>query len=594
MLAPHGLTIRYWTAMGQNIYSLLREDVDEFWLYYRNIIRMSAQYTLRQLLGVALALMPMFLVMVVFGAWLESIWNKGAIMTIIPENAVELIVPMNGDSTSPRARGEGSHHLSESPLGVTLVLNGGHTHELENPRAKYVLRATDSVTDFLYSALGFTVISVGQSSNLNGHPAVIVRARNNDRNPFWPYLSDLEFVFFLSFSLSSIVLMLHKKKYANPAGEASYDMSWIDYILTGIATRYTGAMCAIGNWESRIMSGRLSKIEIVKPIFITGLARAGTTVLLETLNRMNSVASHRYRDFPFIMTPIFWNRVVSLLSTKQAPIERPHRDGIQITRESPDAFEEPMWKHFFPFLHDPEALHQLNENNGNGEFEGFYRDHIRKIMSIRKGSRYLSKGNYNVTRIEYICRIFPDAKFIIPIRHPLHHVESLVRQNKIFSAYSKENRHVAEYLEAVGHYEFGPQRKPICVTRDGGKRTLSAWAEGDDCLGYAIQWAEVYKFVADLHEKRRDLIENMMVVRYEDLCSDPEGAIGRILRFADLERETSSGGKSHNIKPPSRALELDEKQITSVWAAVEAVARLYGYTRNVAELDTLSITTLAG
>jgi len=79
-------------------------------------------------------------------------------------------------------------------------------------------------------------------------------------------------------------------------------------------------------------------------------------------------------------------------------------------------------------------------------------------MIIRKGERYLSKGNYNITRFEYICSIFRDAKFIVPIRHPLFHIDSLVRQHKLFLGYSQGNQQVPEYLKAVGHYEFGPQR----------------------------------------------------------------------------------------------------------------------------------------
>jgi len=39
---------------------------------------------------------------------------------------------------------------------------------------------------------------------------------------------------------------------------------------------------------------------LVRPIFITSLPRAGTTLLLEVLARVVSVATHTYRDMPFV------------------------------------------------------------------------------------------------------------------------------------------------------------------------------------------------------------------------------------------------------------------------------------------------------
>ena len=55
------------------------------------------------------------------------------------------------------------------------------------------------------------------------------------------------------------------------------------------------------------MSRRLDAIPIDRPIFVTGLARSGTTILLTVLSRSAGVATHRYRDFPFLDIPLLWN-----------------------------------------------------------------------------------------------------------------------------------------------------------------------------------------------------------------------------------------------------------------------------------------------
>src|SRR3546814_14155500 len=87
-----------------------------------------------------------------------------------------------------------------------------------------------------------------------------------------------------------------------------------------------------------------------------------------------------------------------------------------ITPDSPEAFEEVLWMAFFPDLHDPTASSVLDERTDNAAFESFYRDHIRKLLRVRGGRRYLSKGNYSVTRLEYLLKVFPDARFILPVQ----------------------------------------------------------------------------------------------------------------------------------------------------------------------------------
>jgi hypothetical protein len=171
-------------------------------------------------------------------------------------------------------------------------------------------------------------------------------------------------------------------------------------------------------------------------------------------------------------------------------------------------------------------------------------------------------------------------------------VESLVRQHRIFKDYAKQNPQVPEYLKSVGHYEFGPQRVPICLTREGGYRIVSAWENGDDHLGYAIQWAEIYSFIARLLAERADLAERILVIRYEDLCSDPRKEIQRILKFSELNRLSSDSNRVQKIRPPSRPMDLSQRQIEVCWKTVEDVASIYGYTINPDEMDAFCMSSL--
>lgn len=329
--------------------------------------------------------------------------------------------------------------------------------------------------------------------------------------------------------------------------------------------------------ESRVLRRRLETVRIDRPVFVTGLARSGTTMLLELLAQADDVATHRYRDFPFLMTPYFWNRYVDVFGVRGDAAPRPHQDGIQISPESPEAFEEPLWQQFFPHAHRPTDSHVLTSDNRSVEFDDVFVEHLRKLLLLRGATRYVSKGNYNVTRIAYLASLFPDARFVVPIRHPVTHVASLVRQHQLFSEYAEQDPRVPEYLKAAGHYEFGPQRVPISV--DGsGEQVLAAWEAGDENGGYALQWAAVYRYVQELLTNSPELNERVVVVRYEDLCDEPRRELARILQQTELETEgTGLLERLDHIQRSTRHGGNDDPHADDVWRITEPVASAYGY-----------------
>lgn len=307
-----------------------------------------------------------------------------------------------------------------------------------------------------------------------------------------------------------------------------------DYFLCRLAAGAPGALKMIGDMETDLLGSKLASIPIDRPVFVTGLARSGTTILLDLLSKLEPVGTHRYRDFPFLFSPWWWNACSDRLGKVENPVERPHRDRIRITRESPDAFEEPIWRYFFPFVSEPLGLHVLDAEPRNERFDEFFADHLRKVLLLRGKTRYVSKGNYNITRIGYLARLFPDARFVIPIRDPVRHVASLVRQHRLFSQYSDEDPRVPKYLAAAGHFEFGPHRLPISVDLDETARILDAWSAGDDAVGYAVTWRAVYG-LADRMRADPSLHDRIKLVRFEDLCRRPSETFADLLRFCGLE-----------------------------------------------------------
>jgi hypothetical protein len=362
----------------------------------------------------------------------------------------------------------------------------------------------------------------------------------------------------------------------------------VDFYLTCFARRVPGVLKLLGDLETDLLRSRLDEIALDRPVFITGLARSGTTILLNVFSSLPNVGTHRYRDFPFLFVPYAWNQFQDRMTKTEESVERPHKDRIRITKDSPEAFEEPIWMHFFPFVHDPAARHVLTEADDNPQFNAFYVEHLRKVLLLRGKGCYVSKGNYNLARLKYIAHLLPEARFVIPIRHPLSHVNSLVRQHRLFTHYSEEDGRVPEYMRAAGHYEFGPQRVSINLDEESPPYILEAWAKGQDDLGYAVMWRSVYTHVRRFARGESALGERIRIVRYEDFCADPAAVLSGLFEFCEFtEGVNELLGTLPEISAPESDLDcLPEMHRDRVWRETAEIAESFGYQRDLAHLGT--------
>lgn len=308
---------------------------------------------------------------------------------------------------------------------------------------------------------------------------------------------------------------------------------WMDR-LGGFIERHPALWIKLGSLETHLVASSLAHVRVERPIYVTGLARSGTTILLEILARHPEVATHRYRDFPMLFTPYAWNRWLELVPRKEeAPAERSHGDGIAVTSESPEAFEEPLWMAFFPELHDATQSAVLDGATHHPLFERFYRDHIRKLLAVRGRRRYVAKGNYNVTRIGYLAKLFPDARFVIPVRHPVWHIASLMKQHRLFLDGQRDNPAARRHLRRVGHFEFGEDRRPIRISNGATTAEIVAlWQAGEEVRGWARYWAQVHHHIADLMGREQGAA--IRIVRYEDLCASSQATLRDVLDHCAL------------------------------------------------------------
>ena len=189
--------------------------------------------------------------------------------------------------------------------------------------------------------------------------------------------------------------------------------SWLQQKLHNLALSSKFMREMMFDAESSIISTNKTRDNHV---FVLGLARSGTTILLNALYDSDEFASLSYRDMPFVLAPNLWSKL-SLNKKDTSLVERAHGDGIKISIESPEAFEEVFWMTF---------------SDDDKDTKEKFKNYVQLINQRYQKKRYLSKNNQNIRRLELICTNFPNSKILILYRNPIQHAYSLLFQHKIY------------------------------------------------------------------------------------------------------------------------------------------------------------------
>ena len=72
-----------------------------------------------------------------------------------------------------------------------------------------------------------------------------------------------------------------------------------------------------------------------------------------------------------------------------------------------------------------------------------------------EGRRYLSNNNLNIARLAVLPGPLQEGMMLVPFRDPVQQAASMHRQHERFLQIHEEDDFVREYMEAIGHHEFG-------------------------------------------------------------------------------------------------------------------------------------------
>jgi hypothetical protein len=240
----------------------------------------------------------------------------------------------------------------------------------------------------------------------------------------------------------------------------------------------------------------------MKPIFIVGAPRSGTTLLYNTLCN--------HRDLSFFTRNILRagvyrrGRILGYRKKLLASIQNlVHRDKLSVQpHEAPECWSKYLGTYDY-----------LTEYDCTEEIVNHYLQVIAQVQSIFRRPRFINKNPQHSTRVRILNRIFPDAKFIHIVRNGASVACSIFY---ICSTYPLSN----SYFSALREKIF-----PLLEDK---------YSSG------TLSERQLYKLARDvLVSKAREAKsfgnDRYHEINYEELVAKPREKFNEILTFCELE-----------------------------------------------------------
>ncbi len=281
----------------------------------------------------------------------------------------------------------------------------------------------------------------------------------------------------------------------------------------------------IGDKLFKKESKKITKRNLIKRndfVIISGLARAGTTSLMNYLAKIDDFKTLNYANMPFLMCPNIWKKFYKPKNNQLK--ERSHKDGIMIGLNSNEALEE----YFFKvkandsYIKDTHLLeYSISEED--------YSDYIdyQSIIKLDNNKIYLAKNNNFLLRYKSIQEFNKEFLMVILYRDPLTHAASLMEKHHEYKILQEDDPFVLEYMNWLGHHEFGINQKPFMFNNSkpfiNNKESIDYWLES---------WINYYQYALSLDN------HNTLFINYDSFCTNPKKTIEQILQNSKIKTKT--------------------------------------------------------
>lgn len=298
-------------------------------------------------------------------------------------------------------------------------------------------------------------------------------------------------------------------------------------------------------------------MNIVKPIFIVGVERSGTTLLysilanhpdLYWLSRLDSLLPKN----PMLACLI--RRTVRFLRPNDTYVARPGT----ISKSNgliPPSECLPYWKPIFKWGNVENYLIEddyFNENDLDEKTKENIHIDLKKRLHLMDRERVLFKQTGFTLKLRYINALFPDALILHVIRHPIAHLGALVR--------AKEREKT----------KFWGVKVP------GWKRYIDADFT-QQAIFQLLTAAEVIE--NDLPYLERST-QRYFRIKYEDLISSPLKTTKQVLSFCDLDLVPNIESAFEGIRP-TNYFHSETQSLVDLKKILSPLFKEYDYDMNV-------------
>jgi hypothetical protein len=153
-------------------------------------------------------------------------------------------------------------------------------------------------------------------------------------------------------------------------------------------------------------------------------------------------------------------------------------------------------------------------------------------------------------------------KVFVLVRDPLQHAFSLMKQHQKFEEEQAEDPFILEYMNWLGHHEFGLGQLPFNLSEAAPQETdrgkLNYWLE---------RWIDYYNYAKTL--------SNIQFIAYEDFVAQPENVLERISTATGIALKTEGVAlfpkapvdvPEHDAGLAARALDIYREVVRSISA----------------------------
>ena len=271
-------------------------------------------------------------------------------------------------------------------------------------------------------------------------------------------------------------------------------------------------------------------------VWITGLARSGTTSMLERLAKSDQLHSLTYANMPMVLAPGLWKKFYNPKHGQTH--ERSHGDGIFIGSDSAEALEEVFFQATIgrDFIAD-DALesHEVSDEQHHAYLE--YQGVVLASTGL-EGSMYIAKNNNALLRYRSMREKNRHFHVILMFREPLSHASSLLAMHKRYCDMQMHDPFGKEYMDWLAHHEFGLGQKPYRFP------TTSNLPKGNPMeLDYWIEsWINHYQEALDIDD------HNVHFISYEAYCERPDEVFNYLVEACGIHLPMASYSPFENAR----------------------------------------------